>query len=360
MTTRRPLIASPDSPPGVDLARLAAWLDAERPGLRRGPLNATVIAGGRSNLTYRLTDGSSQWALRRPPLGHVLPTAHDMVREFTVISALHGSAVPVPEPIALCTDRDVLGEPFYLMGFVAGVVLERPELAPNATVARDATETLVDTLVALHGVDPGEVGLADFGKPEGFLQRQVRRWHQQFDSSTRPDPDPAAVRTLELSVVRRLREQLPQSSRSGIVHGDYRLTNVLFNPDFASSRSTTASIDAVVDWEMATLGDPLTDVGLLYVYHDCARTSGSVMPDFPAEQGYLSPQAMVARYAEATGLEIADLDWYIAFGYYKLSVIAAGIHARFQQGKTIGEGFGVFGGLRDATMDAASARLGGN
>lgn len=369
MTTRRPLIASSDSPPGVDLARLAAWLDAERPGLRQGPLNATVIVGGRSNLTYRLTDGSHQWALRRPPLGHVLPTAHDMVREFTVLSALYGSAVPVPEPIALCTDGDVLGEPFYLMGFVPGVVLERPELAPNATVARHATETLVDTLVALHGVDPGEVGLADFGKPGGFLQRQVRRWHQQFDSSTEPAPadsssavDSSAVdvRALELSVVRRLREQLPQSSRSGIVHGDYRLTNVLFNPDFASSQSTTASIEAVVDWELATLGDPLTDVGLLYVYHDCARTSGSVMPDFPAEQGYLSPQAMVARYAEATGLEIADLDWYIAFGYYKLSVIAAGIHARFQQGKTIGEGFGVFGGLRDATMDAASAQLGGN
>ncbi len=354
MTTRRPLIASSDSPPGVDLARLAAWLDAERPGLRQEPLSATVIVGGRSNLTYRLTDGSHQWALRRPPLGHVLPTAHDMVREFTVLSALYGSAVPVPEPIALCTDADVLGQPFYLMSFIDGLVLERPELAPNATVARHATETLVDTLVALHQIDPAAVGLSDFGRPDGFLRRQVARWHKQFQASV---PEGSAIET---GVVRRLREQLPESSRSGIVHGDYRLTNVLFNPDFASSQSTTASIEAVVDWEMATLGDPLTDVGLLYVYHDCARTSGSVMPDFPAEQGYLSPQAMVARYAEATGLEIADLDWYIAFGYYKLSVIAAGIHARFQQGKTIGEGFGVFGGLRDATMDAASARLGGN
>lgn len=357
MTAHNAQIDGGDSPPGVDLARLSAWLDAERPGLRQGPLRATVIAGGRSNLTYRLTDGSSEWALRRPPLGHVLPTAHDMAREFKVISALYRSPVPVPEPIELCTDRDVLGEPFYLMGFVPGVVLERPELVPNSIVAQRATETLVDTLVALHSVEPAAVGLADFGRPEGFLQRQVKRWHQQFESSTQPDPSTFDVQALELSVVRRLREQLPESLRSGIVHGDYRLTNVLFNPDFAGDR---ASVDAVVDWEMATLGDPLTDVGLLYVYHDCARTSGSVMPDFPSEQGFLSPRAMVARYAEATGLDIADLDWYIAFGYYKLSVIAAGIHARFQQGKTIGEGFGVFGGLRNATMDAASARLGGN
>lgn len=348
---------TPHGPPGIDLDRLTTWLDAERPGLRQGTLRASVIAGGRSNLTYRLTDGVSEWALRRPPLGHLLPTAHDMSREFTVISALYQSPVPVPEPIALCTDRDVLGEPFYLMGFVPGVVLERPELVPNATVAQRATETLVDTLVALHSVDPAAVGLADFGRPEGFLQRQVKRWHQQFESSTQPDPSTADVQALELSVVRRLREQLPESVRSGIVHGDYRLTNVLFDPDFADDRAT---IGAVVDWEMATLGDPLTDVGLLYVYHDCARTSDSVMPDFPSEQGFLSPQAMVARYAAATGMEIADLDWYIAFGFYKLSVIAAGIYARFQQGKTIGEGFGVFGGLRDATMDAASARLGGN
>lgn len=366
-----------DSPPGVNLARLSTWLDAERPGLRQGLLRATVIAGGRSNLTYRLTDGHSEWALRRPPLGHVLPTAHDMAREFTVISALYRSPVPVPEPIALCTDRNVLGAPFYLMGFVPGVVLERPELVPSAAVAQRATETLVDTLVALHSVDPATVGLSGFGRPEGFLQRQVKRWHQQFESSTQPDPGTAEVSTaevstaevgtaevgtaeveaLELSVVRRLREQLPESIRSGIVHGDYRLTNVLFEPDFAGGR---ASIGAVVDWEMATLGDPLTDVGLLYVYHECARISDTVMPDFPSELGFLSPQAMVTRYAEATGLEIAHLDWYIAFGYYKLSVIAAGIHARFQQGKTIGEGFGVFGGLRDATMDAASARLGGN
>ena len=333
-------------PPGVDLATLTGWLDEHRPGLRQGDLAATVIAGGRSNLTYRLTDGVTEWALRRPPLGHVLPTAHDMSREYKVISALWGSAVAVPEPIALCTDADVLGAPFYLMSFVDGVVIETPDVAPEPADARRATELLVDTLVALHNVDPASVGLSDFGRPEGFLQRQVKRWHQQFDASV-PGGDP-----VEQSVVARLTERLPTWSRSGIVHGDYRLTNVLFSHDLTEIR-------AVVDWEMATLGDPLTDVGLLFVYHERARSDATIMPNFPSAQGFLSAEEMVARYAEASDLDVTELDWYIAFGYFKLAVIAAGIHARYQQGLTVGKGFEVFGSLRDATLAAAATRLEG-
>lgn len=343
--------ASPtDAPPGLNLGRLTGWFDQRLPGLRTGELQAEVIAGGRSNLTYRLTDGSNVWALRRPPLGHVLPTAHDMAREFTVISALHGSPVPVPEPVALCTDRDVLGQPFYLMSFVDGVVLQDPALVPDPLAARRSTEALVDTLVALHGVQPAAVGLAEFGRPDGFLQRQVARWHQQFQASM---PGGSAV---ESDVVRGLTEQLPTSLRAGIVHGDYRLTNVLFDRDLTGGR---AVIRAVVDWEMATLGNPLTDVGLLYVYHDRSRTGGSVMPDFPVDKGFLSPEQMVSRYAEASGLDVGELDWYIAFGYFKLGVIAAGIHARFLQGNTLGEGFEVFGALREDTLAAAHARLKG-
>ncbi len=303
-----------------------------------------MIAGGRSNLTYRLTDGTQDLALRRPPLGHVLPTAHDMAREFRVISALHGSAVPVPEPIELCTDRTVLGEPFYLMSFVDGVVLERPELVPDAATAGQVTGLLVDTLVALHAVDPGQVGLADFGRPEGYLQRQVARWHKQFQSSV---PEGSAV---EQTVVAGLQAALPTSSRAGIVHGDYRLTNVLFSHDLGR-------IEAVVDWEMATLGDPLTDLGLLYVYHERAAMTDSVMPNFPSTLGFLSPDEMVRRYAEQAGARLSELDWYICFGYFKLGVIAAGIHARYLQGKTIGTGFEVFGALRDSTLDAAADRL---
>lgn len=340
--------AAPASPPGLDLARLTGWFDRELPGRRSGELRAEVIAGGRSNLTYRLTDGADRWALRRPPMGHVLPTAHDMAREYRVISALHGSAVPVPEPVALCADRAVLGEPFYLMSFVDGVVLDEPAKAGDPATARSSTEVLVDTLVALHDIDPRQVGLEAFGRPEGFLQRQISRWHKQFQASV-PEADDT-----EAGVVAALSDRLPASTRAGIVHGDYRLTNVLFEPGFGSGN---ASIAAVVDWEMATLGDPLTDVGLLYVYHERSRAAAGVMPDFPVAQGFLSPEAMVGRYAEATGLDVAALDWHIAFGYFKLSVIAAGIAARYRQGLTVGEGFEVFGALRDDALSAAAGKL---
>jgi len=267
-----------------------------------------------------------------------------MAREFTVISALHGSQVPVPKPIALCPDRDVLGEPFYLMSFVDGIVVERPELVPDNASATRISEQLVDTLVALHGIDPAGVGLANFGRPDGYLQRQVSRWHRQFQASV-PDGH-----RQEQQVVQTLEAVIPETSANGIVHGDYRLTNVLFN------RQLTG-IEAVVDWEMATLGDPLTDLGLLYVYHERAANTDSVMPNFPSEQGFLSPEEMIARYAERSGKQPAELDWYIAFGYFKLGVIAAGIHARYLQGLTVGAGFEIFGALRDSTLAAAAHRL---
>ncbi|HEU5270805.1 MAG TPA: phosphotransferase family protein [Jatrophihabitans sp.] len=331
-------------PPGLDLAQATAWLDKAKPGLRQGELAAEVIAGGRSNLTYRITDGTQSWALRRPPLGHVLPTAHDMAREYTVISALYGSAVPVPEPVALCTDETVLGQPFYLMSFIDGIVLEKPELVPDRQTATRTSELLLDTLVALHGIDPAQVGLAEFGRPDGFLQRQISRWHKQFQASV-PDGMP-----VEEQVVQQLQDTLPPQQKPGIVHGDYRLTNVLFAPGLDR-------IAAVVDWEMATLGDPLTDLGLLFVYHSQAGGSDSVMPDFPSGQGFLSPQQLLDRYAERTGRALAGLDWYVGFGYFKLAVIAAGIHARYLQGKTVGSGFETFGRLRDTMLAAASDRL---
>jgi aminoglycoside phosphotransferase (APT) family kinase protein len=336
-----------DSPPGLNLPRLTRWLDERHPGLRQGKLRASAIQGGRSNLTYQVTDDHNRWALRRPPLGHVLPTAHDMSREFTVITALHDSPVPVAAPIALCDDRDVLGEPFYLMSFVDGVVLDDPTLVGDPATAAHVTATLVDTLVALHSVDPDEVGLSNFGKAEGFLERQVRRWHKQFDSSV-PDGN-----ELERSVVQALTATLPRSSGAGIVHGDYRLTNVIFSPDFRQ-------INAVVDWEMATLGDPLTDVGLLYVYHKLAAQRVSVMPNLPPEQGFLSPEGLVARYSSMTGVDSAQLDWYISLGYFKLGVIASGIHARFVQGKTVGGGFEIFAAMVEKTFAAAHSQLGGN
>lgn len=179
--------ASP--PPGLDPERLRGRLDRERPGLVDGPLSARLIEGGRSNLTYLVTDGVHDWVVRRPPLGHVLATAHDMRREFRVISAMHPTAVPVPEPLLLCEDPDVLGAPFYVMEYVTGTPYRTAEqlapLGPERT--RAAVLGLVDTLVALHAVDPAAVGLAGFGRPEGFLDRQLRRWGKQLDASRSRD-----------------------------------------------------------------------------------------------------------------------------------------------------------------------------
>jgi len=335
--------------PGVDTFALTRWLDAVRPGLRRGELSGEVIAGGKSNLTYRITDDLSTWALRRPPLAHVIPTAHDMAREYRVISALVPTDVPVPETVALCTDLEVLGANFYLMSFVDGVVLDKPATLAGLTpqAAALACEQLVDTLVSLHEVQPDSVGLGDFGRAEGFLARQVKRWTQQWQAN---ETEPRAVLSKLLD---RLSSTIPQQSRAGIVHGDYRLTNVMFHPDLDG-------IAAVVDWEMATLGDPLTDLGLLVVYQTLSADADFVMPRMSPGDGFLTAEQMVARYGERSGRDLTNLDWYVGFGYFKLAAIAEGIHNRYLQGKTVGEGFDHFGpavpGLLDTALHSLAAR----
>ncbi len=289
--------------------------------------------------------------MRRPPLAHVLPTAHDMVREFTVINALTPAAIPVPVPsaIALCQDVDVLGAPFYLMDFVDGVVLDKPDLVTALTpeVAGRACELLVDTLVALHEVDPAAVGLAEFGRPDGFLARQLRRWSAQWQASeTRPLDSLAEV-------VRRLQDTLPPQSAPGIVHGDYRLTNVMFTPD-------VDRIPAVLDWEMATLGDPLTDVGLLVVYTDIAATQALTGPAMAPERGFWTGAQCVEHYGKASSRSTEHLDWHVGFGYFKLAVIAEGIHHRYLAGKTVGEGFAHFGAAVPNLLDLALDSLPGS
>lgn len=314
--------------PGLDLTALTRWLREHRPDLLTGELTGSLLTGGKSNLTYRISDGTSTWALRRPPLGHALPTAHDMAREFRVMSALAATDVPVAEPIVLCEDAEVIGATFYVMSFVDGVVLDQPDALARLTPA-DATracEQLVDTLLELHAVDPAGVGLADFGRPAGFLDRQMARWTQQWESS-RSEERPGFA-----DLVDRLTTGIPEQSAAGIVHGDYRLTNVMYAPDLSR-------IAAVVDWEMATLGDPLADVGLLVVYQNLAAEGGFVMPSADATSGFLTSDQMVERYARGSTRDLTRLPWYIAFGYFKLAVIAEGIHYRYLQGKTVGDGF---------------------
>lgn len=318
---------TPADPPGLDLARLRNHLDRELPGAVQGPLRADLIEGGRSNLTYVLSDGTSRWVLRRPPLGHVLATAHDMGREYRVMTALRDTGVPVPDTLLLDPGTDVLGAPWYLMEYVTGTA--HRDAAPLAALGEERVSALgrrlIDTLAALHRIDPAAVGLADFGHPDGYLERQLRRWSKQL----------AASRSRDLPALDRLHaalaERLPASPAPALVHGDYRLDNVLVDDHDA--------IAAVLDWEMSTLGDPLTDVGLLVMYTELAGVGGGIIPSAMTAPGFPTPDEIVARYAEATGRQAADLDWYVAFASFKLAAVAEGIFFRFQQGRTLGAGF---------------------
>ena len=332
--------------PGIDLVALTRWLDAAHPGLCVGELTGSVITGGKSNLTYRLTDGQHTWALRRPPLGHVLPTAHDMGREYRVISALAPTPVPVAHPVAYCPDVEILGAPFYLTSFVNGAVLDRPGVAAglDQPAAGRVCEQWVDTLILLHDVDPKLVGLKDFGRPEGYLQRQLERWQAQWTASRTEPRDDAEL------VVTALTDRIPTYPAAAIVHGDYRLTNVIYRADFTG-------IAAVVDWEMATLGDPLTDVGLLAVYHALSLEGDFLPPRLRVEDGFWAVGELVSRYAARSGREVSELAWYIGFGYFKLAVIAEGIHHRYLLGKTVGEGFAHFGSVVPALLAAARRSL---
>ncbi|AZM78582.1 phosphotransferase family protein [Streptomyces sp. KPB2] len=325
---------SPDHPPGLDLDRLRVLLDRERPGLVTGPLSGRLIEGGRSNLTYAVSDGAARWVVRRPPLGHVLATAHDMRREHRVISALHPTDVPVPRPVLLCEDEEVLGAPFYVMEFVEGTPYRTAEqlarLGPERT--RAAVLNLVDTLVGLHAVDPAEVGLADFGRPEGFLDRQLRRWAKQLDASR--NRDLAGIDELHATLGR----ELPRSPAPTVVHGDYRLDNVLIG-------SEGDGIRAILDWEMSTLGDPLTDLGLLVMY-----SSPLGMPDSPVSTtaqapGHPAPAELIERYAARSGRDVTTVAWYTAFAWFKLAAILEGIHYRYTLGQTVGRGFDRIGDL---------------
>jgi aminoglycoside phosphotransferase (APT) family kinase protein len=328
-------------PAGLDLDRLAAHLATSRPDLVDGPLRARLIAGGRSNLTYLVSGGLREFVLRRPPLGHVLATAHDMAREFRVISALAPTRVPVPAALLLCPDDTVLGAPFYLMERVTGVVYRTRRQTDQLTEGqrRQLAFAMMDTLAALHTVDPAEVGLADFGHPQGFLARQVRRWAAQLDRSrSRPLPGIDELRDL-------LAATAPGGANAGrIVHGDYRLDNLIADP-------TTLAIRAVLDWEMATLGDPLTDLGLLLTYWEVlggdAAAGNPVADGLGPAAGFPSGAELISRYADRSGVDVGPLDWHVALGCFKLAVICEGIHYRYTLGQTVGTGFDRIGDMVD-------------
>ncbi|HEY3009403.1 MAG TPA: phosphotransferase family protein [Micromonosporaceae bacterium] len=327
------------APAGLDVDRLAAYLAAHRPGLLDGPIEASLIPGGRSNLTYQVRSGALEYVLRRPPLGHVLATAHDMAREFRVISALAATAVPVPGALLHCSDPDAIGAPFYLMTRAPGVIFRTRAQTDRLTdeQRQRLAYAMMDTLAALHSVDPAAVGLADFGHPEGYLARQVRRWAGQLDRSrSRPLPGIDELRDRLAATVPASDAASPVGSpvAGRIVHGDYRLDNLLADPE-------TMTITAVLDWEMATLGDPLADLGLLMTYWQVLGDGADnpVADGLGPAAGFPSRPSLIARYAATSPVDIGPLDWHVALGCFKLAVICEGIYYRYTLGQTVGEGF---------------------
>jgi aminoglycoside phosphotransferase (APT) family kinase protein len=338
---------------GIDAERVGAWLEDNVAGAQ-GPFTYERIAGGRSNLTYsvRGADGG-KWALRRPPLGKALGSAHDMGREHRVVSALQGTPVPVAPIAGYCTDESVNGAPFYVMGFVEGPILrQRPdaETFPDESDRRRIGERVVDTLVAIHDVVPDEVGLGELGKKEDYVQRQLHRWQGQWEKS----------KTREIPLVEEVHDKLaarvPEQGPAALVHGDYRLDNMILDD--------AGEVAAVVDWELCTLGDPLADVGLLLVYW--GEEGDELMPLFePATvaPGFPSRDEVKTRYAERSGRDLAEIDFFVALGYWKLAIILEGVYSRYAKGQ-YGKpeaGFEEFGknvGRLAEAADRAVERLG--
>jgi aminoglycoside phosphotransferase (APT) family kinase protein len=336
------------SPPGLDVPALQDHLQRTVPGLLAGRLTAQLLAGGRSNLTYLLSDGVSRLVLRRPPLGHVLETAHDMAREHRVLTALGPSDVPVPQTHLLEPDPDVIGAPFYVMSFVDGVILRADEqlraLSPGQ--AGRLADGLADVLARLHAVQPGVVGLADLGRPDGFLDRQLRRWAIQLAAShSREVPGLDALAT-------RLGRVVPAPQRAALVHGDYRLDNVVIDPD------DPGRVRAVLDWEMATLGDPLTDLASAVVWWDGIVGLDSPVAAVPGDvPGFPPGTRLLERYSRHTGLDLNGLPWYLGFAFYKIAAIFEGIHYRDTKGLTTGEGFDRLGAMVPALVERGHAAL---
>ena len=321
-----------NSVPGIDLERLLPWFRANVAPVDQ--LSAELIGHGRSNLTYRLRSGDDSWVLRRPPLSHVQATAHDMSREFRILSALAPTDFPAPKPYALCSDESVNGAQFYVMEYVDGfIAVDAVEVSKrfNESRRRKIGEELVEVLVKLHSFVPAEIGLADFGKPQGYLKRQVRRFSDQLEQIRYRE-------TPELDeLARRLTNAIPPERKAGIVHGDYRLDNAILDDE--------GHIIAVLDWEMCTLGDSLADMGLLRMYWGSPTSAqlaigGTTAMSLP---GFPTWEEAAALYAEKSGTDLSGLDFYTVLGHFKLGVILENMYKRFLAGGTVGAGFEVIG-----------------
>ncbi len=321
-----PNAADMSAPDGIDAVVVTDWFRSHVQALTE-PLRFDLIAGGHSNLTFTVTDADDRrWVLRRPPLGQVLATAHDMGREHRIISALGPTAVPVPPTVGLCSDDSVNGAPFYVMDFVDGRVVrgQSDAEALSNEQRRRAGESIVDVLASIHTVDVDAVGLGDLGRKDGYIARQLTRWYSQFQAS-----DSQVDGGLGLGVVHevhdRLAARIPQQQGAAIVHGDYRLDNCMLGDD--------GQVISVLDWEICTLGDPLADLGLLWVYWSDPGDDAVLPQASPtALEGFPRKAELVERYAAASERDLSDLGFYVAFGCWKLTCIIAGVYARYAGG----------------------------
>jgi aminoglycoside phosphotransferase (APT) family kinase protein len=341
-----PTVSSPAVPDGIDAAGLTGWFRANLPAIEP-PLQFSLIAGGRSNLTFLVEDAAAaRVVLRRPPVAHVLPTAHDMAREHRLLTALWPTDVPVPRPLGLCTDPAVNGAPFYVMEFVDGHIVRNAAAAESAfPVGRRAAigDHLADTLAQLHRVDIDAVGLGDLARRDGYIERQVRRWTEQYRNSTL-DPSVAESRSedvlaadeLVARVGKELAERIPPQRETAIVHGDYRLDNVVLGK--------VGQVMAILDWELCTLGDPLADLGLLLVYWAEPGESGTVLgQDATTAEGFATRQDIIDRYAETSGRDVSQIGYFTAFGFWKLACILQGVYVRYVKGAGPGDAGSVSG-----------------
>ena len=306
---------------GIDEAKVGEWLSRNIEGAA-APFTYELIAGGRSNLTFRVTDANgTRFVLRRPPLGHVLATAHDMAREHRIIRAVGHTGVPVPRCLGLCTDESVNGAPFYVMSFVDGVVLDSQDKGGSLpeNLRRPASEHLIDVLADLHAADIDAIGLGDLAKRAGYVERQVKRWTTQWENS----------KTRELAevdeVARILAANIPEQQGVAIAHGDYRFGNCL--TDVTSGR-----IAAVLDWELCTLGDPLADLGYIGVYWTDPGSGTGRANDPSGLAGFPTYAELVKRYADRTGRDVSNIGYYVAFSSFRLAVISEGVYARYIKG----------------------------
>ena len=327
-------------PRGIDPGPVTDWILQRRPDLQ-APLDFALITGGASNLTFRVTDAAGRrLVLRRPPTGHVLASAHDMAREHRIMAALQDTAVPVPAVVGLCQDEAVNGADFYVMDFVEGrIVFDRADGEAVAPALRPVmTDSLTDTLAALHAIDPDEVGLGDLGRKEDYCARQLRRWKRQIDEGS--DRDMPLFQDLHDRFV----AAIPPQQGAGIVHGVYRLDNCMMADD--------GTVAAVLDWELCTLGDVLADVaGMAMWWGDDPAAQGR-LADVPTRaEGFGTRLDMLERYARNSDRDVSDLPWYVAFQHWRLAAISEGVRVRFAAG-AMGDQEGTAEGDARAAVDS--------